>query len=601
MKAELVEKLDVPSVIHLFWDNVETMPDADCVHYKTGGTYKTMSWKEMADLVYRLASYLLSLGAKKKSTIAIFSENRYEWWIADLAALSIGAITVPIYATNSQDEAAFVLKDSGATICFCGDSEQYKKITSAQKELSRLKHVFSFDSVRGAFSFSRCLTEGKKKLKEDLIKRKVKALKEGDTASILYTSGTTGNPKGVVISHYNFVSNVRQLLDVFGDILQADDIWLSFLPLSHALERTTGYYTPIGVGASVAFAENFQTIQDDMKTIRPTVIISVPRLYEKIHAGIQEKLNEYNPIKRFFINRMLEIGRKTIPNKCNHTEPTPGLAKKLKKADEQLFSPLKEALGLDRTKISISGGGPLSYNDAEFFWSIGLNVFEGYGLTECSPVTHVNPSGKTKLGTVGPPLVGTQVRISDEGEVLINGPQVTGSYYKIKNSDAFTKDGFFRTGDIGTIDEDGYLTITGRIKDIMVTSGGKNISPQNIELKLKESPYVENIAIVGDRMKFISAIVSVDHEHLKKAAQVNGISYDSVEELVNDPQIYNLYEQELGRLMGDFSRVEQVKHFKLVADSWSQDSGELTPTLKVKRRVINEKYKKEIEDIYSEE
>jgi long-chain acyl-CoA synthetase len=439
-----------------------------------------------------------------------------------------------------------------------------------------------------------------KKYKEVAARRK--KIKGSDCASIVYTSGTTGNPKGVMISHDNFHSNSVQLLDTFGPQLNEDDVFLSFLPLSHVLERTAGYYTPIRSGCSVAFAENFRTIQRDLQEIQPTVIISVPRLCEKIHAGFHSTVASYSFIKRAIIRWALRVGQKNIPNLCANRPASGMLAKTLAFCDANVFGPLRREIGFSRVRISISGGGPLSYADGEFFLSIGVNLFEGYGLTEASPVTNVNPVGKIKPGTVGPAMSMTEVKISDDGEVLIKGPQVMMGYYKDKaaTKNAFDRKGYLRTGDLGILDEDGYLTITGRIKDIIVTAGGKNISPQNIELSLQQCRYIEYVAIVGDRRKYLSALIIPDFNELEKWAKRQKLSFSGREEMVKSPEVRTLFSEQIDSMMKDFARVEQVKSFALISDVWGIDTGELTPSLKIKRRVIESKYEKLIDGLYVE-
>jgi long-chain acyl-CoA synthetase len=602
MKNELKERYPGNTVVDSFWNQVERLRDNVCVMYRKDGKYTKLSYREMGEMVEAMGAYLLENGIRKGDRVGIFAFNRYEWWIADLASLSIGASTVPIYATNSEEEAFFILKDAECKVCFCGDKDHTKVVQNIQKRQKTLKTIISFDSTRGVTSFSKAVADGKKSSKLKLFKKKRDEVEEDLLASIIYTSGTTGDPKGVMILHKNFRYNVLQLADVFGDKIGVGDVFLSFLPLSHALERTAGYYTPITFGSSVAFCENFQTIQADMQEIRPTVIVSVPRLYEKIHSGIRAKLRTYPFIKKFFINRAFKTGIKNIPYICSDSKPALPFSRKIANAEKSVFSKLKKALGMDRLKVAISGGSALAYSDHEFFLSIGISLYEGYGLTECSPVTNVNRVGKIKPGSVGQPLIDTEVKIADNGEILIHGPQVMAGYYnrEKESKEAFTKEGFYKSGDIGIIDDQGFLTITGRLKDIIVTAAGKNISPQNIESKLKQSPYVEHVAVIGDKKKFVSAIVSVNHEEIINYAKQHHIHYTSISDLVDNPKIYLLFEDELARLMGNFARVEQVKRFKLVSDTWSQGSGELTPTLKIKRRVIDEKYSDVIEEIYSD-
>lgn len=598
---------EITNVVSLFYSQTEKYKGNPLVKYKLDGEYISLSWEEVKEKVLSLAAYLSDNGIKKGDKVALFAFNRYEWWIADMASLSLGAVTVPVYPTNTEDETMYILKNSESKFCFTGNSVQRDIVLNISKKYKKIKGIISLDpqNKKGiSISLDKALAEGQKKRKDSFVMKKVSSIKSGDLATLIYTSGTTGEPKGVMITHENVYSDVLQLFDVFDDVVDERETFLSFLPLSHALERVAGYYTPIKIGCSVAFAESFRTIQDDMQTVRPTVIISVPRLYEKMHAGVISESSKFNYIKKSVFDWAMKISKKRIPYVCSMTEPTGFLAKKINFAENKVYSGVKKALGMDRLKVAISGGGPLSISDTDFFLGIGVNLYEGYGLTEASPVTNVNRPGTIKPGTVGPPMCFTEIALSDEGEILVKAPQVMKGYYKMKaeTAEAFNSDGYLKTGDIGLIDEDGFLTITGRIKDIIVTAGGKNISPQNIESYLKKSPYIEQIAIIGDRRKFLSCLVVPNFEELKKWAIANGkgLNFSNREEVVNNKHVNDLIEKELLDLTKNFARVEQVKKFKLIKDEWSQATGELTPTLKIKRNVVEEKYSALIESIYEE-
>ncbi len=602
--AKLAEK-NMPAI---FQNRVATYGDRACVSYKKDGVYTDISWNEMNSMVRNIAAFLMARGIKKKDKVAIFSENRYEWWVADLASLSIGATDVPIYATNSAEEAQYILENSDSKVCFVSTQDHLDRVLKIQKKCPKLETIVIFEELakkkKGIVQFQDAIKEGEAYPKAEDFDKRLKAVKPEDLATLIYTSGTTGNPKGVMLTHDNFCWNVKQSVNDFKDIVLPEDTFLSFLPLSHSLERTTGFYLPIYQGSSVAFVEDVSTtLMEDFVAVRPTAMISVPRIYEKVHAGISSSVADASPVKKAIFNWAMSAAAKNVPYNCQNKPRKGLLKKKYDLADKLVFSKLKAAIGLDRLKIAISGGGPLSVSDAEFFLGMDLKIYEGFGLTETSPVTNVNLPDLIKPGTVGPALMKTTVKISDEGEILIKGPQVMKGYYKnnAATKEVFTKDGFFKTGDIGVIDEDGYLAITGRIKDIIVTAGGKNISPQNIEGSLKASRFIEQVAVIGDRRKYLSALIVPTFEELRKWAKKNEISFESDEDLIANSQVNEMIGEEVKKYTAHFARVEQIRKFNLLAAEWSQAGGELTPSLKVKRRVIDEKYGREIDDMYSDE
>jgi long-chain acyl-CoA synthetase len=472
----------------MFQRRVVKYGDRTCVMYKKDGVYTGISWNQMNGMVRDLAGYLLSLGIRSRDRVAIFAENRFEWWVADMATLSIGAITVPIYATNSAEESQYILKNSESRLCFVSTEDHLERIQKVKKKLPGLKNIIIFDEYSrkktGVMTFSKALEEGKKFKNKALIDKKIRAVKPADLATIMYTSGTTGNPKGVMLTHDNFYSQVDIVFgQVMAGLILEDDIFLSFLPLSHVLERMAGYYGPIYAGATVAFAESINALLDNFKEVRPTILVSVPRIYEKIRAGILSQVTDASALKKAIFNFAISTAQKNLIYACTDRPRTGLFATRFSLMDRLVYSKLKDKLGFDRLKYSFSGGGPLSVSDAEFFIGMGLKIMEGFGLTETSPVTHLTRPDNIKPGTVGHPIPETEIRISDEGELLIRGRQLMQGYFRNPKAtkEAFTKDGFFRTGDIGMIDQTGRLTITGRIKDIIITAGGKNVSPQNLE------------------------------------------------------------------------------------------------------------------------
>jgi long-chain acyl-CoA synthetase len=603
-----VASYEETSMAAVFQNRVQELGEKACVAYKNShGVYEDISWNEMNEKVINLGSFLISRGIKSGDKVALFSPNRYEWWIADLAILSVGAVNVPIYATNSAEEARYIIENSDSIMCFVGEKEHMNKVLEVKKDLPKLGDIVSInnldDSVSGVIDLREAIEEGRKAGNRSEFEKRLKSLNPDEMATIIYTSGTTGDPKGVMLSHKNFISNVNQLYSVDPELFQEEHTLLSFLPLSHSFERTVGYYSALNAGKTVAFAEDFSKILNNFNEVRPTLIVSVPRLYEKIHAGIVAKVSEAPLLKRLIFSWAMNLAKKNLPYICDDI-PRKGLfALQYNLADKIIFSKLKAGLGMDRLRFALSGGGPLSVTDAQFFLGMGIKVCEGYGLSETTPVTHGNKPDHIKPGTVGPPLKDTEVKIGEGGEILIKGPQVMMGYYKNKEAtdEVFTNDGFFRTGDIGEIDSEGYLKITGRIKDLIVTSGGKNISPQNIENSLKASNYIEQVAVIGDNRKYLSALIVPAFTELENWAKNTSIIFSSRKELINDPAVYRLFEQEIDEHMKHYARVEQIRKFKLLNAEWSQETEELTPTLKIKRRVINTKYASEIESMYPDD
>ncbi len=590
------------SIGAMFQESVLRYGNDPCVSSRdAGGRYRSISYSELDGLVRKLALYLIEAGIHKGDKVALFSSNRYEWWLADLAILSIGAINVPIYATNSAEEAGYIMKDSDAIFLMAGTAAQLDKgLQGASNLLGALVFDDAVDLKPGVTTLSSALAKGAGHHDPAEFDRRLDSVSGTDLATFIYTSGTTGHPKGVMLSHGNLVANTKQsylaIKSVFDHQRQT---FLSFLPLSHAFERTVGYYMAVYTGSHVLFARSPVA---GLKQVRPTMLVSVPRIYEMIHAGIMKQVSASKGMKKLLLWWALRTARKNLPYICGNIPRRGWFALSYRVADRLVYQKIKTSLGLDRIDLCISGGGPLSVADAEFFLGIGVRVVEGFGLSECSPVTNVNLPHWIKPGTVGPAYVDTIEKISKEGELLIKGPQVMQGYYRNEEAtrEAFTADGFLKTGDIAEIDADGFLRIIGRSKDIIITAGGKNIAPQNIESELKNSPYINQVCIIGDRRKYLAALIVPAFENLEAWAKEQGIPYSFHQDLITDTKVLALFHQELERYNKKVAQASRVMRFTLLNTEWSQETDELTPTQKIKRQVINEKYREVIEKLYNE-
>lgn len=595
------------SMAAVFQNRARKYGEKACVAYKNRqGVYEDISWNRMNEMVRNLGYYLLSRGIKPGDKVALFSSNRYEWWVADLAILSVGAVNVPIYPTNSPEEARYIIDNSDSKMCFAGQRSHLDRISSVREKLPNLGEIILLDELNPGepgMDFRQAMKLGSSYPDKSELDERIRAIRKESMAIIIYTSGTTGNPKGVMLSHSNFISNVDQLYNVSPELFKQEHVLLSFLPLSHSLERTVGYYWPMSQGKKVCFAEDFSKILTNFQEVRPSLVVSVPRLYEKIHAGILAKVAPAPPLQRLIFNWAMGVARKNLPYICNDVPRKGIFALEYALADRLVFKKLKAGLGMDRLQFALSGGGPLSVSDAEFFLGMGIQVCEGFGLTETTPVTHGNRPGRIKQGTVGQPVKDTIVKIGEGGEVLIKGPQVMMGYYKNEEAtkEVMTGDGFFRTGDIGEIDAEGYLKITGRIKDLIITSGGKNISPQNIENSLKTSNFIEQTAVIGDNRKYLSALIVPAFSELEAWAGNNGITFSDRKDLLANPEVSKLFAAEIEAHMQHYARVEQIRKFCLLDREWSQETDELTPTLKIKRRIVSQKYANEIESMYKDD
>lgn len=577
----------------------------DTVASKKNGSWVKISTTEFVDTINTLSYGLLSLGLNKGDKVAIISMNRPEWNIVDFACSQLGIITVPMYPTLSVNDYKFIMNDAEVKAVFLESKEIGDKVTEAATAVPSIKHIFSFNEVAGIKNWKEALDAGKNNPNPEAVKALADTVKGEDLLTLIYTSGTTGTPKGVMLSHNNIISNLKSASnDVFtGDLDGAKA--LSFLPLCHIFERTVSYcYFYIGV--SIYYAESMETIGDNLKEVQPDVFSTVPRLLEKVFDKIMAKGHELTGIKKKLFFWAVDLGLKFELHGKNGW----WYDFKLGIADKLIFSKWREALG-GNVKFIFSGAAALQPRLARIFTAGKIIVLEGYGLTETSPVISANrieESGRA-FGTVGPVISDVQVKIDSsdggykegEGEICCKGPNVMMGYYNRPDLTAeVIKDGWFHTGDVGKMVDGKFLKITDRKKEVFKTSGGKYVAPQPMENKFKESPFIEQVMVIGENRKMPGALIVPAWDHLKKWASENGISASDNAALVKDPKVIELYQGEINSYNVEFGSWEQVKKFELIPNDWSIDGGEMTPTLKLKRKPIMEKYSALVDRIYKE-
>ena len=592
------------TLCEIFYHSVETYRKPDHLKVKRDGSWRDISSEEFRRAVEELSMGLRALGVEKGDRVALLSENRPEWAYVDLATLCAAAADVPIYPNLPPAQVLYVLNDSQAKVAFASSAAQVKKITEVRAKAPHLKHVIRFDDPpqEGTLSLEEVRARGREALAADreAVTRRAAEVAPDDLATLIYTSGTTGDPKGVMLSHANIVSNVHGALAAFGDF-GPSDIALSFLPLCHIFERMGGHYLMLQQGVTIAYAESVEKVPANLTEVRPTIMLSVPRLYEKIYARINEKVAADSPLKQRIFRWALGVGRRVFQARVEHRTPGALLRARHALADRLVFATIRERTG-GRMRLFVSGGAPLAREIAEFFGAVGLTILEGYGLTETSPVIAVNRPDRMKPCSVGPPLQNVEVKIAEDGEVLTRGPHVMQGYYNKPEAtaEAIDSDRWFHTGDVGVIDAEGFLLITDRKKDIIVTSGGKKIAPQPIENVMKTNPLIGEIVMIGNKRNFPSALVVPNFDTLQKWAREHGVTAASSEDLVRDPRVVALYDETVKSLTKDLAQFERIKKIALLPHEFTLEAGELTPTLKVKRRVVEQKYKDVIDRLYED-
>jgi long-chain acyl-CoA synthetase len=586
----------------IFFESVDRHRKPDHLRYKRDETWHDVSSDAFRTAVEELSLGLRAIGIERGDRVAILGENRPEWAFADLATLCAGAVDAPIYSTLTPPQVLYILKDSESKAIFVSNAAQARKVAEVRAQAPALRHVIRMgdEPIEGTLALAEVREKGRAALSadKDAVRKTAATVRPDDLATLIYTSGTTGDPKGVMLTHANLVSNVESSLKGF-PVISKDDTALSFLPLCHVFERMGGYYLMLKAGATIAYAESVEKVPDNMREVRPTLMLSVPRLYEKMYARVLEKVASDPPLRQKIFAWALGVGRRFFRHQVERTTAGPVLKLQHALATALVFGKVKDRVG-GRLRLFVSGGAPLAREIAEFFGAVGLLILEGYGLTETSPVISVNRPDHFKPGSVGPPIEGVTVKIAADGEILVKGPNVMQGYYRKPDAtaEAIDKEGWFHTGDVGHVDADGFLMITDRKKDILVTSGGKNIAPQPIENRIKTNPFVGEIVMIGNRRNFASALVVPNFEQLEAWARQRGLAWKTREELVALPAVAQHYEGLVKDMTTDTAQFERIKKIALLTREFTLESGELTPTLKVKRRIVEEKYKTVIDGMY---
>lgn len=598
--------MDNKHLVESIKENSQRFKNKNAFYYKDNelNKWEGISWLDFNDRVEKLSKALLGFGISEQQNVAIFSENMPNWIIADVAIMSIKAVTVPIYATNSKKEAEYIINDAEVSLLFVGGQNEYDKAYELLNTTKHLKLIVALTktiklqpSENSMYLEDFVAVESTNQLETELQKRYYER-DLNDLASIIYTSGTTGEPKGVMLDHNNFAASLKA--HEFELDISDDDVSLSFLPLSHIYERSWVFFC-LYRGVEVYFNQDPKKIADVLKEVKPTVMCTVPRIFEKIFAAIQDKRKEASPAKMKLASWALGIGNRYY-NKHKRLEKKVPLALKLKYkiADKLVLSKLREVFG-GQIKFMPCGGAPLAPDMISFFHSFGLNIKCGYGLTETTATVTLFGDTQFEFNSAGKPIAGSQIKIGDNNEILVKGPGVMKGYYKKPEATEHVfKDGWFCTGDAGKIDDKGNLVITDRIKDLMKTSGGKYIAPQKLETTLINDSFIEQIAVIGDQQKYVTALAVPSFENLKKYALEHKITFKDIEELINHNQVKNLFEKRFEELQKEFSKFEKIKKFTLLPKEFSIEAGEITATLKLKRKVIQEKYKVLIDKMYAE-
>ena len=588
----------------LFFRRTKASGPEEALIFKRDGRWTPLTWREYEQGVREVARGIADW-VQPKEIVAILSENRPEWCYADLATLCLGGASAPIYPTNPPKDIAYILNDCSARLLFVSTADQLAKVRQLKKEnkVPKLERVVVFDEVKSDEDWVIPMAALRKRNAEapDPVDARSASIQPGDLATLIYTSGTTGEPKGVMLSHRNLVANTIGAHVVIDHLDIPERLMLSFLPLSHSFERTAGYYVAIHYGFKVAFAESVAKLVDNMGEIHPTLLVSVPRIYEKLYGRVMESAQA--GLKRKLVLWSLKVG-KARAQYVLARKPVPGfLAAKYAIATKLVFSKLHQKLG-GRLKYAISGGAPLAPEIADFLNAIGLTVFEGYGLSETSPVICANRPDAIKVGTVGKPWPDVEIKITPEpererdGEIVVRGPSIMMGYYNKPEATAevLDKEGWLRTGDIGYVDDEGFLHITDRKKELIKTAGGKYVAPQPIENALKVHSLIEQAVVIGDRRKYCVALIVPSFDGLKAA--LGRPLPEDLSALNDDPQVRTLIQAAVDGVNTELGSWEQIKRFHLLPQEMTQDTGELTPSLKIKRRVIDQKYAQAIDAMY---
>lgn len=572
-----------------FFAVAQKQPSHPALKIRVKKEWQTLTYGEVAEKVRACAAALAARGVGHGDRVAILSENQPAWAITDLAIMSLGAITVPIYPSLPAPQVAFILSNSGSKGILAGDEKLAARIAEARQSAPTVEFV-----VEAGDDFDAFLTEGKAAPQPNV------TVGEDDVASFVYTSGTTGDPKGAMLTHKNFLSNVhaaRQLLSEVGNPLGPEDTWLSFLPLSHVFERMGGHFLPLCYGATIGYSGGIRTLGEDMKTVAPTIMVCVPRVWEALQERMIDGMAKMEPKQKTAFEKTLEVGKAWVEGKRS---PILWIQKLI--FSRLVLPKVQERFG-GRVRFWVSGGAALNPEVAKFFAALGIEILEGYGMTESAPVIAVNRPGKVRIGTVGPCIPGGEIKIAPDGEICFRGANVMKGYW---NNETATKEmidteGWLHTGDIGKLDSEGYLKITDRKKDIIVLANGKNVAPQPIEAALKQSPLISEIVLIGDKQSVVTALVIPNKEKLKTWAESAGLTFASDDELFQSAETKKKLKAEIDAQSGALAEFERVKKFAVLNTQFTVDSGELTPSLKVKRKVVLQKYAAQVAEMRGNE
>jgi len=590
----------------IFKDTVLKYSNRVAMRKKEYGLWHDISWNEYYDQAKYVGSALISLGLEKGDRVSIIGDNCPEWVIIDVGVQCAGGVAVGVYSTNAWSQVEYVVQNSESKFFFVENEEQLDKWLHFRDNVPFLKKIIVWD-LEGlrhfkdpmVMTYDEILEEGRLIAEKDsnLFESRMAEVTPDDLSVLIYTSGTTGPPKGAMLTHRN-VMWMGEAIAKDNPVYDKDEV-MSFLPLCHIFERLFSVFGQITYGYTVNFIENLDTVTDNMREVSPTVGYAVPRIWEKYLSAVYIRMSDATWFKKLVFSIALKIGQKRATLMMNFKKIPYYLKVLYQLAYIAVFRKLKERLGFDRLRVAYSGAAPISPDVLLFFQSIGVNLIEGYGQTEGTGVTCVSRIGRVKFGSVGPPLTGTEIKIAEDGEILVKSPSVFKGYYKDPESTAEAlKDGWLYSGDIGQIDEDGYLKITDRKKDIIVTAGGKNITPQYIENKLKFSSYINDAVIIGDKRKFITSLIMIDEDNVVKYAQDHKVQFSTYKDLTQAPEIIKLIQGEVNKVNDTLARVEQIKKFTILPKKLYEEDGEVTPTMKVKRKYVNEAFGDIIEGMY---
>ncbi len=591
------------TIAGLFQERVRLSGDRLAIKRKAGDRWVDISWKEYGENVKYFALGLLALGAEPEATVSILGYNTPEWVFADIAIMSIGSLTAPIYHTNTSEQVGYILENSEARFVVAENRLQADKALANLSDLPTIEKIIVID-MEGVeegdvvMSFKNVIELGREFEKDNpkVFEDRVESIRPDDLATIIYTSGTTGPPKGTMLTHANLIAHVRSQSAVVP--LSEDDITLAFLPLAHVGERMIGHLNRIWMGSAAAFAESIDKIMDNIREIRPTYWGSVPRPYEKIHAAILAQVETSSPLRKAIFSLALKVGMEANPYREKDEALPARLKLKHALADALVYRKMRALFG-GKCRFFVVGAAPISLEIEEFFQALTINIIPLYGMTEATGIITMNTPGCRKIGTVGKPLPEIELKLAEDGELLVRGPTICRGYFKRpEGTESLFSDGWLLTGDIATIDEEGFLRIVDRKKDILITAGGKNVAPQNIENHFKADPRISQMMVYGDRKKYLTALLTLNEDEVAAYAKEKGIQCDDFAELTRHPEIVKMMEEIVEEKNRDLAKFETIKKFVILPHDLTQSANEITPTMKVRRKIVTKKYGRLLDELY---